>query len=65
MDFRIFSPKQAREGEGQNLGTQENMAYAIGLPFGMVLADLLAYLGAPLAGGRLGRKKSEFDPTCW
>ena len=29
--------------------TQENMAYAIGLPFGLVLAYLLAYLGAPLA----------------
>ena len=41
-------------------GTQENMAYTIGLPFGLVwhplvlpfglvLAYLLAYLGAPLA----------------
>ena len=31
------------------MGTQENMAYAIGLLFGLVLAYLLAYIGVPLA----------------
>ena len=30
-------------------GTQQNMAYAIGLHFGIVLAYLSAYLGVPMA----------------